>query len=177
MYGHSVDWGSSSPCIGQALWYHLPSHQMEPGCKSRASGHCSPDYLYVYKYTSRASNCEIPTLVDEPDHALSPLSHAKCGTRDFTVVSYKPCLAQVGIYLHIDRLDLNLVVLNAVDGTNHILAWSNIEKHAQVTNCFGLISLPNWRGAVKRGYTGDNHWSPPPWARALPAHSRAARPV
>lgn len=151
MYGHSVDWGSSNPCTGQAPWYHLPIRQMGHGCMSHASGHCWPKYLDIREHKGRVTASEILTLIDETNNGFSILTHAERGTRNFAVVPYKPSLIQVRVDLHIDRPDLNLVVLNTVDYTARILAWSDIEKTAGRTDVFGEISLPNFNGAVNRG--------------------------
>jgi hypothetical protein len=124
---------------------------MGHGCMSRASGHCWPKYLHIREYKGRVTTGEILTLVDETNNGFSSLTHAERGTRDFAVISYKLGLAQVGIDLHIDRLDLNLVVLNTIYDTARMLAWSNIEKIAGRTDVFGVISLPNFNGAVNRG--------------------------
>ena len=118
---------------------------------SRASGHCWPKYLHVREYKARVTAGDIPTLIDETNNGFSILTHAERGTRDFAVVPYKLSLAQVWVDLHIERLDLNLVVLNTVDHTARMLAWSDIEKTGRRTDVFGVISLPNFNGAVNRG--------------------------
>ena len=118
---------------------------------SHASGHCWPKYLDIREHKGRVTASEILTLIDETNNGFSILTHAERGTRNFAVVPYKPSLIQVRVDLHIDRPDLNLVVLNTVDYTARILAWSDIEKTAGRTDVFGEISLPNFNRAVNRG--------------------------
>jgi hypothetical protein len=50
-------------------------------------------------------------MVDETNDGLTSLAYPKCRTRYFAVVTHKPGLPQAGIDLHIDRLDLNLIVV------------------------------------------------------------------
>ena len=83
---------------------------------SRASGHCWPKYLHVREYKARVTAGDIPTLI-ETNNGFSILTHAERGTRDFAVVPYKSSFIQIRVDLHIDRPDLNLVVLNTVDHT------------------------------------------------------------
>lgn len=50
-------------------------------------------------------------MVNESNDSLASLTHPKCRTRDFAVITHKPCLTQFWVDLYIHWLNLNLIVV------------------------------------------------------------------
>lgn len=55
-------------------------------------------------------------MINEPDHSLLPLLHAKGRPRRYTIVANQVCFAKVRVYLLLKRLYVNLVVLDDLSG-------------------------------------------------------------
>jgi hypothetical protein len=51
------------------------------------------------------------TVIDETHNSLASFTHPKCRARYFAVVADKLSLTQVWVNLHVDRLDVDLIVV------------------------------------------------------------------